>query len=50
MRTKPWMVINLLTNATLGWYASDIEAWDAHRGQPVDVQYRPGRKAKVKRN
>lgn len=49
MRAKPWMVIDLMTNETLGWYETDTEAWLAHRDQPVDIQYRPGRKAKVKK-
>jgi hypothetical protein len=40
------MVIDVLTNETLGWYASDIEASLAHKGEPVSVIYRPGRKKK----
>ena len=44
MRDKPWMVIDLLTNATLGWYITDTLAWTNHHGEPVDVIYRPGRK------
>lgn len=49
MRDKPWMVIDLMTNETLGWYATDLEAAFAHQGEPVDIQYRPGRKGKVKK-
>lgn len=49
MREKPWMVIDLLTDETLGWYESDIAASVAHKGEPVSIQYRPGRKRKVKK-
>lgn len=48
MREKPWMVIDLLTDETLGWYTTDVEAYLAHKDEPVDIQYRPGRKGKAK--
>jgi hypothetical protein len=49
MRENPWMVIDLLTGETLGWYHTSEEAWLTHNDEPVDVQYRPGRKKKVKK-
>lgn len=49
MREKPWQVINVLTNTTLGWYTSDTEAYDSHKGEPVSVIYRPGRKPNTRR-
>lgn len=49
MRTKPWIVIDLLTDETLGWFETETAALIAHKNDPVTIQYRPGRKAKVKR-
>ena len=49
MRENPYQVVNLLTNETVGWYASSAAAWLAHPGEPVDVIFRPGRKKKVKK-
>lgn len=46
MRNEPWQVINVLTNETLGWYATDLKAYEAHKGEPITVIYRPGRKGK----
>lgn len=49
MRNTPWMVIDLMTNETLGWYETEMAAMMNHRDEPVDIQYRPGRKKKVKK-
>lgn len=50
MREKPWAVIDLLDSTKeIKWYTTDIEAAIAHEGEAVSIQYRPGRKAKVKR-
>lgn len=48
MRENPYMAINLLTNETVGWYASPNAAHLAHPNEPIDVIYRPGRKKKAK--
>jgi hypothetical protein len=45
----PWMVVNVMTNEVVGYYGSDIEAYDAHSGEPVSVQYRPKRPRKAGR-
>lgn len=51
MREKPWAVVNLLNpDAEIMWYTSEMDAALAHRGEAVDIQYRPGRKGKVKKN
>lgn len=50
MRDKPWAVIDLLDDtAETKWYATEIEAAIAHKGEAVTIQYRPGRKGKVKK-
>lgn len=49
MREKPWQVVDLFTNETLEWCATDTDAWVKFAGRPVDVIYRPGRKKKVKK-
>lgn len=49
MREKPWQVIDLLTNETIGWYAEDWQAHYENRGKAISVLYRPGRKKKVKK-
>lgn len=49
MREKPWQVINVITNETLGWYENDDIAYLTHAGEPISVIYRPGRKKKVKK-
>lgn len=50
MREKPWAVIDLLDpNAATCWHETEVEAIIHHRGEAVSVQYRPGRKAKVKK-
>jgi hypothetical protein len=46
----PWMVVNVMTNEVVGYYADDIQAYDAHSGEPVSVQYRPLRKRKKGRS
>lgn len=48
MRENPWMVIDLLTDETLGRYATEVAALSAHMFEPVTVIYRPGNK-KVKK-
>jgi hypothetical protein len=48
MRENPYMVINVLTNEVIGWYAGPNEAHMAHPDEPIEVIYRPGRKKKVK--
>lgn len=49
MRTHPWLVIDLMTNENLGWYETETAALMAHKNSPVTIQYRPGRKKKVKK-
>jgi hypothetical protein len=50
MRDKPYMVIDVLTDETVGWYESEFEARIQNKGKPISVIYRPGRKKKVKKN
>lgn len=51
MRDKPWAVIDLLDEkAGTEWFETEIEAITASIGRSVTIQYRPGRKAKVKRS
>jgi hypothetical protein len=50
MREKPWCVINLLDDtAETKWYETESAAIIDNFNEPVDIQYRPGRKAKVKK-
>lgn len=44
----PYKVYDLMTNEFLGGYVNDVSAMIAHKGQPITVIYRPGRK-KVKK-
>lgn len=49
MREKPWAVVPLLDEAEeTQWYATRSEA-EENAGPGYDIQYRPGRKAKVQR-
>lgn len=41
---KPWIAIDLLTNENLGRYETEVAALIAHRGQPIEVIYRPDRR------
>jgi hypothetical protein len=49
MREKQWAVVPLLddTAPTL-WFSTRTEAEDMASGKPYSIQYRPGRKPKVK--
>lgn len=49
MREKPYQIIDLLTNETVAWvtYAEYCQDWTGKPG--YDVNYRPGRKKKVKK-
>ena len=50
MRDKPWMVIDVLDDtAPVRWYTTELEALVATQGEPVSIQYRPGRKRKVRK-
>lgn len=51
MRDKPWAVIDLLDDtAATEWFETETDAIKASIGRSVTIQYRPGRKAKVKRS
>lgn len=51
MRDKPWAVIDVLDDtAATEWFATQTEAEVYAMGKPVVIQYRPGRKGKVKKN
>lgn len=51
MREKPWMVVDLLNpDNEVKWYETEWAAREAHQGEAVSVQYRPGRKGKAKKN
>lgn len=51
MRDKPWAVIDLMDpDAATVWYATEGEAIVKTFGRAVSIQYRPGRKAKVKKD
>lgn len=41
-----YKVYDVLTNAYLGEYATYTDAQTAHRGQPVTIIYRRGRRKK----
>lgn len=45
----PWMVVNVMTNEVVGFYASDLAAAIAHEGEPVDIQWRPLKRRKAGR-
>jgi hypothetical protein len=45
----PWMVVDVMKNEVVGYYATDIEAADAHVGEPVTIQYRPLKRRKAAR-
>jgi hypothetical protein len=49
MRDKPWAAVPLLdSEAPTLWFATELEALQATVGQAYSIQYRPGRKPKVK--
>lgn len=49
MRAKPYQVINVMTDETVTWctYAEYITTWAGRAG--FVINYRPGRKPKVKK-
>lgn len=50
MREKPYQIIDLLTNETVAW-CTYAEYMRDYAGKPgYDVNYRPGRKKKVKKD
>jgi hypothetical protein len=49
MREKPYQIVDVMTGATVEWctYAEYMTKWAGEPG--YDVNYRPGRKKKVKK-
>ena len=43
---KAYRVYNVLTNAEIGRYDSYGEAVEAHKGEPIEIIYRPSRRKK----
>lgn len=51
MRDKPWAMIDLLDDGReTEWFETEVAAIKASIGRSVTIQYRPGRKAKVRRS
>lgn len=46
---KPYRVYNVLTDELIESYDSYGDAAEAHKGEPVTIIYRPGRKKKTRR-
>ena len=46
---NPWMVVDLMSGEVVGRYATEVDAAKDNLGKAVSIQYRPGRKKKVKK-
>lgn len=44
-----WQAVDLMSTEVVGWYHSEIEAWEQNKGRVIDVFYKPSRRRKVRK-